>query len=65
MLLIRRRRRNQEERPDRRRKRLRDIEEDDWKKDSRESEIDFEDDLLDDDLSEFWVDDEEGNDLEN
>ena len=61
MLLKKRRRRNQDERPDRRRRMLRDIEEDDWKKDSGDPDIDLEDDLFEDDLSYEEFDDESNN----
>jgi hypothetical protein len=57
VLLAKRRRRNQDERPDRRRRKLRDIEEDDWRKTSRDSDVDFEDELMDGDLSEEWSED--------
>lgn len=51
-------RRNQEERPDRRRRGLRDIEHDDWREISRDLDIDFEDDLLENDLSDVDFEDE-------
>jgi hypothetical protein len=58
VLLNKRTRRNQEERPDRRKRRLRDIEEDDWKRESGDLDIDLEDDMLEDDLSFEELDDE-------
>lgn len=61
MLLEKGRRRNQDERPDRRRKRLRDIEEDDWRMDSGALDIDFEDEMVLDDLSYEESDDDSVN----
>ena len=57
MRLRKRRRGNQDERPDRRRRRLRDIEEDDWKRTARGSDMDSEDEYRDDDLSGEWIED--------
>jgi len=61
VLLEKGRRRNQDERPDRRRKRLRDIEEDDWRMDSGALDIDFEDEMVLDDLSYEESDDDSVN----
>ncbi len=58
MFLKRKTRRNREEGPDRRKRILRDLEDDDWMEDLRHPGVDFEDELLDDDLSDMdWGDD--------